>query len=551
MTDAAKQPQVIQTAGAQPARRLHWFPIVWVGMLIAICAVLFSIDVDPGIKHTVVLASIALAALGIAGWGCFFSQFSLRGRLLVVLLPLLLVVSYSPAGPIKLILDGDLGMVDWRWRWTAQPDEMLALPEAVGTIDQWEPTPNDYSRFLGSGYWAEVPGVELDTDWQAKPPKKLWQQEIGAGWSSFSIVGNYAVTQEQRGEQELVTCYEVLTGETVWTHEDRVRWDPTGGGALGHPGPRATPTIHESKVFAQGATGILNCLDARTGKLLWSHDTFKKHDALNVTWGKACSPLIVDDTVVASVGGSADQSLVAYRIDSGKVAWAAGKYQSSYASPVLTQLAGVRQIVTVDQGYVTAHDADQGEPLWEYAWPSDSGAAAAASQPIPLPGNHLFLSKGYGHGSALLKVSHDSRSGWQVAPAWKGVRQYGEKPVMKTKMSNVVVHQGYVYGLDEENLQCIELATGKKEWKKRRSPKIGYGQIMLVGDTLLIISEQGELILVEATHQKYRELASLRVFDESQITWNNPAFAPPYLLIRNAEEAACYELPLVAPGIRN
>ena len=168
--------------------------------------------------------------------------------------------------------------------------------------------------------------------------------------------------------------------------------------------------------------------------------------------------------------------------------------------------------------------------------------AAAASQPVPLPGDRLFLSKGYGHGSTLLQITSDAEGDvWQLEPLWPG----GLKPVMKTKLGNVVIHDGFVYGIDDVNLQCIELATGKKKWKQRRRPKFGHGQILLVGDILLVLSEVGEVILVKATPEKYRELASMRVFDDSQITWNNPAFSPPYLLLRNAEAAACYELPLV------
>src|SRR5205085_2082707 len=130
----------------------------------------------------------------------------------------------------------------------------------------WRPTPHDYSRFLGNGYWAEVKGVELETDWKTHPPQELWRHEIGAGWSAFSIVGNYAVTQEQRGENELVTSYKVDTGEPVWTHADKTRFDPADvKGSLGGPGPRATPTVLGDRIFTQGGTGIVNCLDARTG----------------------------------------------------------------------------------------------------------------------------------------------------------------------------------------------------------------------------------------------------------------------------------------------
>jgi outer membrane protein assembly factor BamB len=392
---------------------------------------------------------------------------------------------------------------------------------------------------LGNGCWAEVAEVELETDWKSRPPRQLWKQEIGAGWSGFAIVGDYAVTQEQRGEQELVVCYELKTGKVAWSYADNVRWDPGGGGSLGGIGPRATPTIHKGKVFSQGATGILNCLDARTGKLLWAHDTLVEHNAGNVMWGKAGSPLVVDDRVVVSVGGD-DASLVAYDIATGDKAWGAGDRRSSYATPVLTVLSGVRQIVTVDEDYVTGHAADDGRVLWEHEWLGSSDTNASASQPVPVGDDRLFLSKGYGEGAELIKLTRDDRGFFSVDSLWKN------RSVMRSKMSNVVVRDGYVYGLSEGLLQCLELDTGKSRWKKRRSPEFGHGQIMLVGDVILAVTEKsGEVVLVEASRRKYRELASLPVLEG--VTWNNPALSGPYLLVRNAEQAACLELPLRQP----
>jgi len=543
------------THSAMPSKsETRWksFPLLWITVLAVLCAGLSISNIDPGVTNTVLHVSISLGIVGLSTWLVLCSTWNHGLRWALALVSTGLVAAYYlQLLPVETITNGDVGVVGWRWRADA-PDKKLTIPasDAQATLD-WHTTTNDYPRFLGNRYWAEVSGVELETDWQTNPPRELWRKKIGAGWSAFSIVGDYAVTQEQRDRQELVTCYDVQTGEIVWTHSDLLRWDPSGAGALGYVGPRATPTIHEGKVFVQGATGILNCLDAHTGDVLWSHDTLAKHGAENVMWGKSGSPLIVDETVVVSVGGNADQSLVAYDMNSGDVMWASGKYQSSYASPVLAEIAGVRQVVSVDEGFVTSRRADTGEPLWEYEWPSDSDGSAACSQPVPLPGDRLFLSKGYGHGSALLQVTHASQTEWQVVPAWKGARQYGEKPVLKTKIGNVVIRDGFVYGLDDVNLQCIELETGKKRWKQRRRPKFGHGQIMLVGDTILILSEVGEVILVEASPEEYRELASMRVFDDRQITWNNPAFAPPYLLVRNAEEAACYELPLVEPRLQD
>jgi outer membrane protein assembly factor BamB len=512
----------------------------WWLLLAIVSAGFWFSAIDPGISVTVVFVAAVLAALGLAVWLVRSSGFRTSLRWGTASAVCLLVASFFlQLLPVKTLNNGDTGIVGWRWRWS-EPDRQLEAPAVLPvTSITLQESPNDYPRFLGNGYWAEVKGIELDANWKERPPRQLWKQEIGAGWSGFAVVGDYAVTQEQRGEQELVVCYEVSTGEAAWTHADDVRWDPRGPGSLGAIGPRATPTIHEGKVFTQGATGIVNCLDARTGNVLWAHDTLKENGAENVMWGKAGSPLIADDRVVISVGGAPDASLVAYDIATGKVAWSAGGRRSSYASPVLATLEGVRQILVVNEDYVTAHDAVDGRVLWEYRWPGNSDSNASASQPVPIDDHRVFLSKGYGVGAALIDVNREETNQWHVKPIW------ADQSVMRTKLCNVVLRNGYVYGLSDGLLQCVELDTGKGQWKKRRSPNFGHGQIMLVGDAILVITESGELILVEASPERYQELAKLPALEG--VTWNNPAFSGRRLLLRNAEQTACFELPLKQP----
>jgi outer membrane protein assembly factor BamB len=390
----------------------------------------------------------------------------------------------------------------------------------------------------------------LETDWSLHPPQEVWRTDVGAGWSGFAVVGDYAITQEQRGDQELVVCYRVAsdkpTGETVWSHADEIRFDPGGAGALGGVGPRATPTIHNERVYTMGATGIVNCLDAFTGKAIWTHDTLAEHDLINIMWGKANSPLVLEDSkkgtlVVVSVGAPG-ASLVAYDAETGKQVWAAGDARSSYASPIAAEILGEKLILSVNEDVVTAHQTDTGEIVWEHEWLGNSDSDASASQPIPLPGDLLFLSKGYGIGSQLLQFSRGDDGQLQAEEIWA-------RKVMKTKMGNVVIKDGFVYGLDGGLMQCIDVTDGSNQWKKRRVPAIGHGQIMLVGQHIVVLSESGELILVEATPDEYREVATMRVFPPEQVTWNNVAFSSPYLLLRNAEQAVCLKMPLAGTAV--
>ncbi len=524
------------------ARRI-WFPYVWTGLLVGVAVFMQLGEADQDAKNVSVVITTALLLIGLSIWFIRSSPFSRRTRWRVGLAPWIGLIVFGSM--VELINNGDVGIVGWRWRWSAVPDEQLQMPVGASTAEGWESTASDYPRYLGSGYRAEVPGVQLQTDWKKHPPQELWRQKIGAGWSAFSIVGHFAVTQEQRGPNELVTCYDLRTGELIWSHADEVRFDPGGSGAWGGVGPRATPTIHKQRILAQGATGILNCLDARTGKKLWSHDTLAENGAENIMWGKACSPLVVPgeagrDMVVVSVGGPNGRSLVSYDFETGEEIWAGGDRRSSYASPIDAELLGQRQLISVNENFVTAHRPDTGAVLWEHPWPGNSDTNATIPQPVPLSSARVFLSKGYGIGSSLLQLARDHEGAIQITPVW----QPAIKTVMKTKMCNVVMRNGFVYGLDNGIMQCIDLETGKSQWKKRRRPAIGHGQIMLIGDVILALTESGELLLIEPSPKKYHELASVRVLSEEQVTWNNPAFASPYLLVRNGEEAACYELPI-------
>ncbi|MEX2310597.1 MAG: PQQ-binding-like beta-propeller repeat protein [Pirellulales bacterium] len=525
-----------------PRRARHrWFPVLLMAAAVTWWMRQESYAEYHTFNHFLVLL---FTALGLSLWYAIFAGATRRVRLAIV--GGLWLAFGAWLAVFRPIYNGDMWMSSWGMRFALRADERLEPLEPAGVAADWQTTPQDYPRFLGNGNWAEVHGVELQTDWQAHPPQPLWRREIGGGWSAFAIVGNYAVTQEQRGQRELVSCYRVETGEPVWVHADIARFDPADvAGGLGDIGPRATPTIVGERIVTQGGTGIVNCLDARTGRVLWSHDTAEEFAAPVALWGKSGSPLVVDDLVVISVGAPSGarrkgykSSLVAFDIESGDVRWAAGARKASYASPVLAELAGERQIVVVNENWVTGHRASDGQVLWEHPWAHADDRDASCSQPMPLEGDKLLLSKGYGVGASLLQVRRDAAGKFSAHPLWDPAI----KRVMKTKFSNVVIRDGFVYGLDDVLLECIELETGKVRWKKRRSPVFGHGQIMLIGEVILVLSESGELALVAATPDEYRELASLQVLDDANVTWNNPAFAPPYLLVRNAREAACYRL---------
>ena len=414
----------------------------------------------------------------------------------------------------------------------AAPIERPAAPavpaEKAESIDKAEaPAPPvdlgvaEWPGFRGPNRDSVVRNVRINTDWSASPPAQMWRRPIGPGWSSFSVRGDLLYTQEQRGNEELVSCYRVSTGEPVWRHSDPVRFYESNGGA----GPRATPTIDKDRVYAMGATGILNALDARTGKRIWSHDTSKETSREVPFWGISSSPLIVGDVVIVSVGGT----LAGYDVATGKQRWTGPLHGGSYSSPHLVTIDGVTQVVILSApGAVSVNPAD-GKLLWDYKW--DGGAIIQPG--MTEDGDILInsMSAMGGVGTRRLTIKHDAGN-WTAEERWT---TNGMKPYF----NDYVIHEGHVYGFDNNILACIDLADGKRKWKGGR---YGNGQMLLIADQdlLLVTSEEGELALVSATTDAYKEIAKIPLFDAK--TWNHPVLVGNVLLVRNGEEMAAFRL---------
>lgn len=530
---------------ARPTRRggaPSPYPPRWAWLLIAISAGVIAVvrnldSFDHGVANVVTLIFTFIPALALTVWYSALSSYSRRARLwplgvLLVCIAVLLAV---------LRIDRTSGemLPAFSFRWSPKPDQLLEQPvvRRQASAEKFQPTRYDFPRFLGPRGDLAVTNVELARDWDGHLPKKLWKRKIGAGWSAFSIVGLVAVTLEQRGEEELVTCYDLMSGEPLWAHAIHARHWTTLGGV----GPRSTPTIVDGRVYALGATGVLRCLDLQTGKLIWKQELFKllgltqAEDEGNVAWGRAASPLVIDKLVVVPAGGHRGGelvSLMAFDAVTGKKVWQGGQQQVAYASPVFAELAGTRQILTVNEASVAGHDAASGKELWTYEWPGTSNMNASSSQAVPLSDDRVFISKGYGGGAAVFRVLKGENGELRTEKVW------AQRNLMRTKFTNVVIHDDYVYGLSDGILECISLVDGTRQWKKGR---YGHGQILRVRDVLLVLAETGELALVELSSKHFNEIARIQALDGQ--TWNNLALAGPYLLVRNGEEAACYLLP--------
>ena len=558
-------------------------------MVLAIVAVRFVVDesisgVGPfSLYYIFALATVALA---LVVWAVASPRFSARLRRTSMVIAVLI-----GCGVWALVRTGGItgtGNFDFHWRWTPSPEERLlasgrdessappvarpvaptpAPPPAAPT----KPTPDDadhatavkpvaaaktsdtpatdegetdlkpavptdraaWPGFRGPRRDGVIKGVSISTDWIASPPSELWRRPIGPAWSSFAVDDDRIYTQEQRGEEEIVSCYRLKTGEPVWRHSDAVRFYESGSGA----GPRGTPTVRSGRVYALGATGILNALDADSGAVLWSRNAATDTSVEVPTWGFASSPLVIDGLVIVAVSGQ----LVAYDVRTGDRQWLGPKGGGGYSSPHLLTIDGVHQILLLRGSRTISVAPADGALLWEHTWTPGAGIVQPA---LAANGDVLItVADASGLGMRRLAVRKGSSDTASGTPSWS-VEERWTSTGLKPYFSDFVVHNGYAFGFDGSILASIDLADGARKWKGGR---YGHGQMVLLPDQdlLLVLSEEGELALVNATPDKFTEVARFQALEGK--TWNHPVLVGGVLLVRNGEEMAAFRLSSRAP----
>jgi outer membrane protein assembly factor BamB len=473
-------------------------------------------------------------------------------------LAVVIVLTCAAWLPIRMEgIDGDF-VPTFAWRWTTTSEERVLSQTSAPTIAPASPAQTDapqfstrpeatpiegvpivpgesargasppsveapargmveWSGFRGPRRDGIVHGVRIVTDWSASPPVQLWRRAVGPGWSSFAVHGDLLYTQEQRGEDEIVSAYRMTTGEPAWIHRDAARFFESNGGA----GPRGTPTAHERRVYTFGATGILNALDARSGAVIWSRNAASDADTEVPYWGFSSSPVVVDDLVIVGVSGQ----LVAYDRATGKPRWFGPAGPGAYSSPHLTTIDGVPQILLLDGAHAISVTPAEGKRLWAHAWPG------SPTQPAAIGNGHLLIASATG--TRRIAVVHGPE-GWTTEERWTSI---GLKPTF----NDFAAHEGHAFGFDGGILACIDLKDGARKWKGGR---YGHGQMVLLAeqDVLLVLSEEGDLALVRATPDQFTEVSRFKVFDGK--TWNHPALVGDILLVRNGEEMAAFRLAL-------
>ena len=463
------------------------------------------------------------------GWLLLARKASPRTRRLGVMA--VLVLTWSAFLLIRFEgLRGD-GESVMHWRWTpsaedlyrAEREQRKAEPSIVLPVTELKVQPGDWPGFRGPERDGVVRGLTIPTDWKASP-RELWRHRVGPGWSSMAVVGDRLFTQEQRDNTEAVVCLDAATGHEVWVHTDEVRFNDDQAG----PGPRATPTFAEGRLYTLGATGILNCFDAVTGERKWSHDLVAELGAKLPIWGFSSSPLIVQGVVVVFVEGDGGKTLLAYDAQLGYLAWTADGGKAGYGSPQRMSVDGMEQVLFLSMNGLVGVDPASGKVLWQHNLPN--GGLFRPVQPHPLENGRILIAS-ESDGVVLLEVKRDGEN-WSVSRKWSS-------RTLKPSFNDFVVHEGSIYGFDGNTFCCVDAQKGQRRWKEGR---YNHGQVLLLAEPalLLVISEEGEVILLKANPQEHEEIGRFKAIQGK--TWNHPAVAHGRLYVRNGEEMACYQL---------
>lgn len=461
---------------------------------------------------------------------CFRSRSP--ARLYVALLAALIGFGYWSLVRTDAI-HGDFKTVN-RWRWQPTPEERFLETLNAKTPDNGlaaselstESIENpEWPAFRGPHRDGVMPGVAIDENWNQHPPKEIWRTKIGPGWSSFSVAGDRLFTQEQRGENEVVACYNAKNGHEVWVHQDESRFWETIGGA----GPRGTPTIADGSLFTLGANGILNRLDPLTGEVVWQRKLREDADREPPMWGFSSSPLVTQGLVIVHAGGAGSKGIFAYDQETGDLRWSAASGDHSYSSPQLSVVDGKECILMLTNKGLNFIEPTDGTMIGDHSWPFEGYRVI---QPLVFDDAKILLGTPMGPGTQCISATWDG-SKFSTEVVWTSKR-------MNPYFNDFIKHDGFLYGFDNSIFACVDLSDGKRKWKGGR---YGHGQVLFLPakNQLLVISEEGELVLLSANPDKHTEFARLKVFEAR--TWNHPVVVGDRLYVRNAQEAACFELP--------
>lgn len=375
--------------------------------------------------------------------------------------------------------------------------------------------------------------------WGSTGPKQIWKIETPKGFSSVTVAGGVAatlVTRDFEGSPtEFCVALDPATGKELWANPLKLAKYQGGGDSgtkdnKGGDGPRSTPTIAEGKVYVYGSNLDLHCFDAKTGKKVWDKDVPGEYGGRNISWSNASSPILEGDLVIVG-GGGKGAAFLAFDKDSGSLKWKEGDDVITHATPTAATIHGERQIIFFMKSGLVSVSPKGGKILWQQPYKFNVSTAAS---PVVFE-NIVYCSAGYGVGSAAYEVKKSGPK-YETSELWRV-----EGDGMNNHWSTPVAHQGHLYGMfsfkkyGEGPVKCVDIRTGKERWSKEG---FGPGNLILANDTLLALSDQGELVMIAPKPDAYTELARADVLDGK--CWSTPTLSGGFIFARSTSEAACF-----------
>jgi outer membrane protein assembly factor BamB len=391
------------------------------------------------------------------------------------------------------------------------------LPAAAGG--------GDWPRWRGPGQDGISTETGLLTKWPDGGPPELWRAELGLGFSGVVVAGGNACTQLSDGKDEILVCFDAAAGTERWRTVVGKQWNNFQDAN----GPRATPAVDGSRIYAGSAYGAVHAFDLASGERVWSRDFVEEMGIRPPQHGYVLTPLVDGDQVYFNPGGKDGRSVVALDKGTGATVWASLDDPPAYAAPIAVAVDGRRQVVFFTAQGVVGVAAADGAELWRYPW-TTSGGVNAATPVYSAP--HLFIAS-ENHGSALLKLSAAG-----AEEVWVG-------DGMQNQLSTSVLVGGNLYGFHRDFLACVGLAVGDEKWRQRG---FGAGSVAVADGRLLVLGEKGQLALAEITPAGYREISRADGIVAGQRTWTVPTVAGGRLYLRDQQKLVCLDLRPTAGG---
>lgn len=439
-----------------------------------------------------------------------------------------------------------VGVLLWRMPWIQSlfrsdadnVEEAAKLKDAPLTVASIDPS-SGWPQWFGPHRDGRAPAGPLRTDWEKRPPAKLWEAPCGGGFGSMAVVGGKLYIHDRHGGTdnaavERLRCLDAATGQPVWeylstsdyTHQDRKYAN----------GPRATPTVDGDRIYTVGGGGLFLCVQSPAepngaARELWRHELLTEFNAKSPQWGVACSPLVEGDLVIVQPGGK-HGSVAAFDRQSGQLRWKVGSNPSGYSSPVAATIAGRRVILAMTGNALLAIGVD-GQLLDEYSWKTDYDGNIAT--PIVVE-DYIFISSGYNHGCALLRLIADGKEARLEQVFFRNNK------VMRNHHSTCVYKDGHLYGFDDSLLKCVDFRSLREQWD---FDDVSKGCLILADRYLVILTESGDLALVETDPKECKLLAKvasgLRTVRDER-TWALPVLVDGRLYLRDQSKILCLDV---------